>query len=234
MKTSNLKAALLLVGAIVIGGTGVCAHAQETPQVLDIYLMRHGQTQWNLDKRLQGGTDNPLNETGQKQAADLAKQLAGVRFDQVYTSALQRARTTAEAVAGGTAITVLPALSERSFGKFEGIYEDDRDAVRFAEFKQRGNQLDDGLDGGESLGSQAARVKKAVQEIVARHQKGAVAIVAHGGVNPLVLAALLDLPVAEAVERIKQGNDELYLVRLRAQQQPSVWKYVTRSTLEQL
>lgn len=57
---------------------------------------------------------------------------------------------------------------------------------------------------------------------------------AHGGVNPLVLAALLDIPVAEAVARIKQANDEVYLVRLRSGQPPSVWKQVSRSTLEQL
>ena len=131
-------------------------------------------------------------------------------------------------------MTALPALNERSFGKFEGIFEDQRDAALWAEFGQRGNVLDDSLDGGESLQSQADRVKAATRQITARHTAGSIAIVAHGGVNPLVLAALLDIPVAEAVARIKQANDEVYLVRLRSGQPPSVWKQIGRSTLEQL
>jgi broad specificity phosphatase PhoE len=208
------------------------ASAEE--KVLDLYLMRHGQTQWNLEKRLQGGTDNPLNETGRRQANEIAERLAGVEFVHIYSSGLMRAKETAAAFAGKTPTTALPALNERPFGKFEGIFEDERDAKLFAEFKQRGSVLDDALDGGESLQSQADRVKAAVREIVARHPSGSVAIVAHGGVNPLVLAALLNIPVAEAVARIKQGNDEVYLVRLSTGQAPSVWKQVVRTTLEQL
>lgn len=208
------------------------AHAED--KVLDIYLVRHGQTQWNLEKRLQGATDNVLNETGRRQAAELAEKLAGVRFDHIYSSGLKRAKETAAAFAGKTQVTPLPALNERSFGKFEGIFEDERDAALFAEFKKRGNVLDDALDGGESLQSQADRVKVAVKDIVARHSAGNVAIVAHGGVNPLALSALLNIPVAEAVARVKQGNDEVYLVRLRQGQTPSVWKQILRATLEQL
>jgi probable phosphoglycerate mutase len=208
--------------------------AQSDTDVLDLYLVRHGQTGWNLEKRLQGSTDNLLNETGRRQAAELAQRLAGVKFAHIYSSGLKRAQETAAAFAGSTPVTPLPALNERSFGKFEGIFEDERSAALYAEFGRRGNVLNDALDGGESLQSQADRVKTAVREITAKHRSGSVAIVAHGGVNPLALAALLDLPVAEAVARIKQGNDEVYLVRLRPGQAPSVWKQVTRTTLEQL
>ena len=208
--------------------------AQSEEAVLDLYLVRHGQTGWNLEKRLQGSTDNLLNETGRRQAAELGQRMAGVKFAHIYSSGLKRAQETAAAFAGSTPVTPLPALNERSFGKFEGIFEDERSAALYAEFGRRGNVLDDALDGGESLQSQADRVKTAVREITAKHRSGSVAIVAHGGVNPLALAALLDLPVAEAVARIKQGNDEVYLVRLRPGQTPSVWKQVTRTTLEQL
>lgn len=202
--------------------------------VLDLYLVRHGQTNWNLEKRLQGATDNPLNETGREQARTLARQLEGVGLTQVYSSALGRARETAETLAGNVPVTVLPALNERSFGKFEGIFEDQRAAEAFAEFSRRVAVLDDALDGGESLQSQAGRVRRAVAQITERHAEGRVAIVAHGGVNPLVLAALLDIPVAEAVARIRQANDEVYLVRLRRGAAPTVWKMITRGTLEQL
>lgn len=224
----------LLTSALLAAGCALALPAAAETQVLDIYLVRHGQTQWNLEKRLQGATDNVLNETGRRQAAELAQRLAGVPFSHIYSSGLRRAQETAAAFAGATPVTALPALNERSFGKFEGIFEDQRDAALFAEFGRRGNALDDSLDGGESLQSQADRVKAAVRQITARHATGSIAIVAHGGVNPLVLAALLDIPVAEAVARIKQANDEVYLVRLRSGQPPSVWKQVVRSTLEQL
>ena len=210
------------------------SRAQGEDAVLDLYLVRHGQTALNLEKRLQGATDNVLNETGRRQANELGQRLAGVKFTHIYSSGLKRAQETAAAFAGSTPVTALPALNERSFGKFEGIFEDERSAALFAEFGKRGSVLDDALDGGESLQSQADRVKTAVREITAKHRSGSVAIVAHGGVNPLVLAALLDLPVAEAVARIKQANDEVYLVRLRPGQAPGVWKQVTRTTLEQL
>ncbi len=229
MKTMKNVIAVLLA---CLAAVALTAKAEE--QVLDIYLVRHGQTQWNLEKRLQGGTDNPLNDTGRRQAAELAERLAGVPFTHIYSSGLQRAKETAAAFAGKTPVTALPALNKRSFGKFEGIFEDERSAALFAEFKQRGTVLNDGLDGGESLQSQADRVKAAVAQMFARHQSGSIAIVAHGGVNPLALAALLDIPVAEAVARIKQGNDEVYLVRLRPGRAPSIWKQVVRTTLEQL
>lgn len=224
----------LLASALMVAGCAFALPAAAQSQVLDIYLVRHGQTQWNLEKRLQGATDNVLNETGRSQAAELAQRLAGVSFSHIYSSGLRRAQETAAAFAGTTPVTALPALNERSFGKFEGIFEDQRDAALFAEFGKRGTVLDDSLDGGESLQSQADRVKAAVRQITTRHTAGSIAIVAHGGVNPLALAALLDIPVAEAVARIKQANDEVYLVRLRSGQPPSVWKQVVRSTLEQL
>ena len=224
----------LLTSVLLAAGCVLALPVVAETQSLDIYLVRHGQTQWNLEKRLQGATDNVLNETGRRQAAELAQRLAGVPFDHIYSSGLRRAQETATAIAGATPVTALPALNERSFGKFEGIFEDQRDAALFAEFGKRGTVLDDSLDGGESLQSQADRVMTAVRQITARHTTGSIAIVAHGGVNPLVLAALLEIPVAEAVARIKQANDEVYLVRLRSGQPPSVWKQVIRSTLEQL
>ena len=205
----------------------------ETP-VLDIYLARHGQTDWNLEKRLQGGTDNLLNDTGRQQAKQLGDKLAGVPITAVYSSGLVRAKETAALALPGFKAKPLAALSERSFGKFEGMYEDGRDAAMSAEFKARGSQPDDGLDGGESLNSQAERVAQAIDQIRKAHAKGSVLVVSHGGVTPLILGHLLKLPVPEAVARIKQSNDEVYLVRLIGQQPPKIFKLITGETLEQL
>ncbi len=225
-------AAILLPLLLLAGGPALAAEP-----VLDLYLARHGQTDWNLEKRLQGGTDNHLNETGRAQARQLGDKLAGIRFAAVYHSSLARAGETAALARPGQAGQAgkpLAALAERSFGKFEGMYEDGRDAELSAEFKARSGNLEDSLDGGESIASQARRVAQAITEIRARHRHGSVLIVSHGGVTPLILAELLQLPVGEAVSRIKQGNDEIYLIRLRGKTAPQVWKLIAKENLEQL
>ena len=229
MPTINLKK---LAGALALASVAVVAHAEEP--VLDIYLARHGQTAWNLEKRLQGSTDNPLNETGRAQARQLGDKLAGIRFAAIYHSSLARAGETAALARPGQAGKPLAALAERSFGKFEGMYEDGRDAELSAEFKARSGNLEDSLDGGESVVSQARRVALAVDQIRASQPQGSVLIVSHGGVTPLILAHLLQLPVSEALARIKQGNDEVYLLRLRGKTVPQIWKLISKDSLEQL
>ena len=223
------RLAASLLPLLLAGGPALAAEP-----VLDLYLARHGQTDWNLEKRLQGGTDNHLNETGRAQARQLGDKLAGIRFAAVYHSSLARAGETAALARPGQAGKPLAALAERSFGKFEGMYEDGRDAELSAEFKARSGNLEDSLDGGESIASQARRVATAIAGIRAKHRHGSVLIVSHGGVTPLILAELLQLPVGEAVSRIKQGNDEIYLVRLRGKTPPQVWKLITKENLEQL
>jgi len=227
--TGRLAAILLPLLLLLASGLALAGEP-----VLDLYLARHGQTDWNLEKRLQGGTDNHLNETGRAQARQLGEKLAGIRFAAIYHSSLARAGETAALARPGQAGKPLAALAERSFGKFEGMYEDGRDAELSAEFKARSGNLEDSLDGGESVASQARRVAQAITEIRARHRHGSVLIVSHGGVTPLILAELLQLPVSEAVSRIKQGNDEIYLVRLRGKAAAQVWKLIGKETLEQL
>src|SRR5688572_5903301 len=115
--------------------------------VLRIYVARHGQTEWNAARRLQGGTDVPLNETGRRQAAALADRLAGVRLDRIYSSALQRSRQTAEALQGRAPLEALAGLNEQSLGAFEGLYMDGRDPQREAEYERRSLDPEDRLDG---------------------------------------------------------------------------------------
>ena len=138
---------------------------------------------------------------------------------------------------------VLPNGRLYDLGSFPMLVEEGEESVqgmliwvRPAEYTAVVASLDEleGYDPAQPLASAYRRVRRAVQEITARHGSGSVAIVAHGGVNPLVLAALLDVPVPEAVARIRQSNDEVYLVRLRKGHGPGVWKLVGRSTLEQL
>ena len=89
--------------------------------------MRHGETDWNLDRRLQGHADRPLNDTGREQARGLAAELAEEELEAVYSSDLSRAQETARIVAGarGLDVTELPELRERHFGSWEGLTDDE-------------------------------------------------------------------------------------------------------------
>lgn len=87
------------------------------------YIVRHGQTEWNLKKLVQGHTDIPLTKTGEKQAKDLAKKLNKVEFAMVFSSDLLRAKRTAELIVleKKIAVKTTKALRERYFGRFEGV-----------------------------------------------------------------------------------------------------------------
>jgi 2,3-bisphosphoglycerate-dependent phosphoglycerate mutase len=202
--------------------------------VLRIYLARHGQTAWNAERRLQGGKDIPLNDTGRQHAKDLAARLDGVALDQIYSSALSRARQTADALSGRAPREALPGLNEQSIGAFEGVYADGKEPERYAEFQKRSANAEDALDGGESKGQFFARVRSTVEAIRRRHPAGGqVLIVAHGGTNQQVLRALLDLSEADT-NAIQQANDELYVVELREGRRPLVWKLIPPDRLKEL
>ncbi|HET7046509.1 MAG TPA: histidine phosphatase family protein [Gaiellaceae bacterium] len=142
----------------------------------EILLARHGETDWNRERRVQGQTDRPLNEGGRRQAAELARSLAGEHLDAVYASDLLRAFDTARAVAEprGLEVVALPALRERDFGTWEGLTEAEiLDRFPHARTAPWGDA--------ETREELAARVIAALGEIVDRHPGGRVLVVSHGG-----------------------------------------------------
>ena len=199
-------------------------------QVLRIYLARHGQTDWNAVRRLQGGTDVPLNDTGRQQARDLAAKLAGVPLDAVYSSGLQRSVETARIAAGDRPVESLPLLNEQSLGSFEGKRLDGSDPEGAAEWKRRSANPDDSLDGGESVNQHFARVQQALALLRSRHPSGSILVVGHGGTNALLLRALLALS-AQETEQIHQDNSEVYLIEVPRADPPVVWKQIPRDHL---
>jgi len=110
------------------------------PEFCTIYLVRHGKTDWNDKKLVQGHTDIPLNLEGQITAKELAKEFGGVKFDRVYSSDLSRARETAEIIAleHQLAVETTKALRERNFGNLEG-----KSHSVFPEMNQILDSLDD-------------------------------------------------------------------------------------------
>jgi broad specificity phosphatase PhoE len=141
-----------------------------------IILVRHGETDWNRDRRVQGHTDVPLNDAGRLQAELLAAVLAEEQVDVVYSSDLERALETASIVAGPRSLTVTPhaALREKHFGTWEGL-TDTEVLGRFPD-AAHGHWGD-----GETTEEMADRVLAAVLEIGAAHPGQAVVVVTHGG-----------------------------------------------------
>ena len=200
---------------------------------LRIYLARHGQTDWNAERRLQGHSDIHLNETGRKQAAALAERLKGVKIDRVYSSTLSRSRETAEIVHLAAPLESLDSLREQKLGKFEGVRIDGSDPNGAAEWEKRSADPNDSLDGGESQEQHYARVKAAIETIRSQSASGTILIVGHGGTNQMILRALFGL-TPEQTDSIRQSNEELYLIEIAGAATPRLWKAITTANLGDL
>ena len=149
----------------------------------EILLVRHGQTDWNLERRVQGHTDIPLNAAGIAEAERLARELAMEPLVAVFSSDLVRARDTAAAVAErhGLPVTIDPALREKDFGTWEGL-TDTEIAKRFPDAAQ-GKWGD-----GETTEVVAERAVAAIDRIRTLHPGGTVLVVSHGGPLRALLA----------------------------------------------
>lgn len=150
-----------------------------------ICFIRHGETDWNVEKRIQGQTDIALNETGVRQAMAMAFNAAHHRFAAIYSSDLVRARDTAAMLAerDGLAVQTLPALRERHFGLFQGLTAAEA-RVHHPEAHARyaARDLDYDFATGESLRAFAARVEATVQHMTQHHPGQTLAAVTHAGV----------------------------------------------------
>ncbi|MEO5734073.1 MAG: histidine phosphatase family protein [Rubrivivax sp.] len=165
-----------------------------------VFALRHGQTAWNADKRIQGHKDIALDATGRWQAAQLAAALAGELLAVIYSSDLQRALATAEPLARATGAPLLTdsALRERSFGSFEGQTFDEiqqRWPLETRHWLSREPDFEPG--GGESLTAFSARCVGAAARLAAQHPGAAIALVAHGGVLDCLYRAAVGVSLAE-------------------------------------
>lgn len=156
------------------------------PPSTRVILVRHGETAWNVDGRIQGHLDIPLNDHGRWQAQQVARSLADRPLDAVYASDLRRARETAQAIATAHHLPLDfdPGLRERIFGQFEGHTFQEIDAA-WPDAAQRWRHRDPDFappGGGESLRTLFARVVETADRLAQQHPEQTIALVTHGGV----------------------------------------------------
>ena len=149
-------------------------------------LIRHGETAWNAEKRLQGHTDIPLNTRGESQARQMAQALkdSGLTFDVLYTSDLKRAVDTSAAIVQlfGVIAQVDSNLRERHFGALQGLSINEAPLLRPDIWQAHiTRDLDHELEGGESIRQFALRVQRALDQIKEQHPGKTVLMVSHGG-----------------------------------------------------
>jgi len=161
----------------------------------ELILVRHGETEWNVEEVFRGRIDVKLNETGVRQAELLAEYLRGIKIDAIYSSPLRRALNTAEAIAGYHKLEVetTPGLRDCDFGRWQGLtLKEVKDKYKelYAEWVNSPHLVKP--PHGESLDEVRERALPVVDEVIAKHE-GTVALVSHRVVNKVLICALLGL-----------------------------------------
>jgi len=187
--------------------TDAATDATRTDPVL-IALVRHGETEWNRQRRIQGTTDIPLNDTGRLQAAQTGELLASEQWDAVYGTPLSRAAETAQIIAGRLALPepqLIPALAERGHGVLEGLDHAGRAAVEAQAAS---------IEGLEPRSLVIERSTAALAEIATSHPGGSVVVVSHGGVIHSLMLHLSEWKLPGAGYVVANGS--VHLLRFDA------------------
>ena len=160
-----------------------------------LYLIRHGETDHNSSGRMQGWLDVPLNATGLRQAELLARRFRGKRIDAIYASPLVRAAATAQAVADvlGLPVVLDERLREYHMGDWSGRTMEEIQAMTPEFVPHSPHEIP--IPNGESAHEMHARLAPFLQEMLARHDKGRIIAVSHGGTLAMAVAMLLNMPV---------------------------------------
>lgn len=163
-----------------------------------VLAIRHGETAWNVDTRIQGQLDVGLNDTGRWQAERLAQALAGEAISAIYASDLGRAHDTALAISrvAGVAVIAEPGLRERHFGEFQGkTYAEIETTLPDQARLWRTRDPAFAPPGGESLLQLRERVVATSEKLAARHPGELIALVGHGGVMDVLYRAATRLDI---------------------------------------
>ncbi|NLJ33255.1 MAG: histidine phosphatase family protein [Firmicutes bacterium] len=158
------------------------------------YLVRHGVTEWNRQRRIQGQLDIALTKEGREQARRAGQALMGKGIEYIYTSDLGRARETAQLIAEKLQLPIAGTrreLREIDFGRWEGMTLDEiKEKEPEAYALRQENMIDTPTPGGESFRMMAERSLGCIQDLAARHPHDKIAVVTHGGPIIYILGAI--------------------------------------------
>jgi broad specificity phosphatase PhoE len=181
-----------------------------------LYLIRHARSTWNAEGRMQGQADPPLDDLGQQQAQALGQRLKRETFSAIYSSPLQRARATAEAIAQPHHLSVQcdDRLMERHLGQWSGLTGDEANE-QFPEIWAKSNWRLSAPPGGEDYARLIERVATVFDSILAAHpdHTSRVAVVSHGGTLSAYWLHLLGLTAASPIH-FHAGNTAIARVRI--------------------
>lgn len=183
-----------------------------------VFLIRHGQTEWNKTLRYQGHSDIALTEDGVKQAGWVAERLAREPFSAIYSSDLSRARVTADIIAAkhGLSVEVTPDFREVKFGDWEGLrYNQIHDGwpAEMDKFFMQPGQVS--IPGGETFHAVKTRTDRAMEAIRAKHDGECVAVVTHGGAIRTILCSALGISL-DLLWCFRQDNTAVNIVEYEA------------------
>ena len=177
-------------------------------------LIRHGQTNWNLEGRYQGQSDVALNETGRQQAVEITRQLQGQIITAIYSSDLKRAQETAQIIASALKLpySIDPRLREINQGEWEGQQVEIIKA-RYADlWNQRAvDPASVRPPGGETVGEVAKRAYEVMEDLARRYPGGKVLIISHGLTLATILCKVRHIPIGQAYQVIPANAETIWI-----------------------
>lgn len=182
-----------------------------------LYIIRHGETDWNREKRTQGcGNDLPLNQKGIEQAAKLGKRFKNIPIDAIYSSDLKRALQTAQELSRTTSagITASKSLREMNFGCWEGLTSSEiRSRYNSVYEIWRDRPLDAVIPRAEKLIDIQKRALSTIHEIILRHGGKNIVIVTHGITAKVLIVSMLGIDIS-MYNRIRLDNTSVSQVEV--------------------
>jgi len=182
-----------------------------------LYIVRHGETQWNAESRAQGSMNVQLTENGINQARSLANRIQHYPIDVIYSSDLDRAYETAKIIGKkiNLEVNILNELREMSFGKWEGLtMAEIQQKYRDHYIVWRSTPHQAKIPDGEKLLDVQTRSLKAVRQLLKRHKDQNILIVSHGVTIKSMILGLMDIELSNFY-KIKQDNACLNIIEFR-------------------
>lgn len=195
---------------------------------MELHLFRHGQTDWNAERRVQGQSESQLDAIGRQQARELGERIRDLDFDKIYCSSSERTRQTAELAFAHNNFDVsyLDTLREIAMGPWEGRLYDEiakSEPESFKHFWHEPHLYD--IEGAETFSQLQQRAMAAINKIAAQHAGQRIALVSHGALIKSVLCHVAGQPLSELWAPPKMHNCAHSIVAFEAGAKPRILQY---------